>query len=474
MPNNSLNDIDVDEIMEKIREEVAKRKSATPGADSGGVYRQRGTGNEKRNVHLFILEDFLKYHDEEFIKNAYHVILKRTPDPEGYKTYLTRLRSGELSKTDILGRLRYSKEGREKRTQIRGLLLRTIISASFRIPIIGYIIDILVLLARLPKILKNNREFESYTNIRLTQLSQVDEEIRELFSSSSKATLKTLTTISTAQQAVEKITSAITTELNYYKLNMLEQERRLFLFLEEARKRLPEPFTAQQLENMLTEEDHLLDAMYLTFEDRFRGTRGDIKERLKTYLPYIEQLSEKNKDAPLLDIGCGRGEWLELLKEKGYKAQGVDLNRIMIQQCKDRGLDVMEADVIAFLRKQEANSLRAITGFHIIEHLTLRTLVTLFDEALRVLAPGGLVIFETPNPENIVVGACNFYIDPTHRNPLPPDPIKFIAEQRGFVRVEILRLHRLKEIQPTGQELLDDVLHRFTMEQDYSIIGYKE
>jgi O-antigen chain-terminating methyltransferase len=100
--------------------------------------------------------------------------------------------------------------------------------------------------------------------------------------------------------------------------------------------------------------------------------------------------------------------------------------------------------------------------------------VTLFDEALRVLAPGGLAIFETPNPENIIVGACNFYIDPTHRNPLPPDPIKFIAEQRGFVRVEILRLHRLKEMQPTGQEILDDVIRRFTMEQDYSIIGYKE
>jgi len=163
-----------------------------------------------------------------------------------------------------------------------------------------------------------------------------------------------------------------------------------------------------------------------------------------------------------------------LLKEKGYKARGIDLNRIMIQQCKDLGLDVIEVDVIAFLRKQEANSLGAITGFHIIEHLPLRTLVTLFDEALRVLAPGGLAIFETPNPENIIVGACNFYIDPTHRNPLPPDPIKFIAEQRGFVRVEILRLHRLKEMQPTGQEILDDVIRRFTMEQDYSIIGYKE
>lgn len=484
MMDDKLQAVDIDEIMKKIRQEVARRKLTdhSPGmtARDASETEIHGLGLRK----MFSIGDFTKYNDEQFIKNAYRSILQREPDQVGGHDYLTKLRHGNLSKTEILGRLRYSKEGRSKHIRIQGLLLRTIIDTSFRIPVVGYIAQFLYLLVRFPKIFESVRVLESLKNLRQADIQKM-EEMRETFAAFSRKTLRTFAethnaltetrnALSTRADAQRDNLETLARQTSQLKLSILDEQRRVTFLLDEARKRFPEPFSAQQLENMLTEEDHLLDAMYLTFEDRFRGTRDDIKERLKTYLPYIEQSSEKNKDALLLDIGCGRGEWLELLKEKGYKARGIDLNRIMIQQCKDLGLDVIEVDVIAFLRKQEANSLGAITGFHIIEHLPLRTLVTLFDETLRVLAPGGLVIFETPNPENIIVGACNFYIDPTHRNPLPPDPIKFIAEQRGFVRVEILRLHRLKEMQPTGQEILDDVIRRFTMEQDYSIIGYKE
>jgi O-antigen chain-terminating methyltransferase len=223
----------------------------------------------------------------------------------------------------------------------------------------------------------------------------------------------------------------------------------------------------------LTEEDHLFDAMYVAFEDQFRGTREAIRERVRVYLPYIAKVRDVTGDALLLDIGCGRGEWLELLKENGYEANGIDVNRVMIQQCRQRDLPVIEADAVRYLKKQESDSFCAITGFHIVEHMPYRTLIQFFDEALRTLKPGGVAIFETPNPENLFVGACDFYYDPTHRKPLPPASLKFIAEQRGFVNVEILRLHKVKEPHYLCQESIDEVLHRVNMEQDYSIIGYK-
>jgi len=144
----------------------------------------------------------------------------------------------------------------------------------------------------------------------------------------------------------------------------------------------------------------------------------------------------------------------------------------MVQQCRDRGFDVQESDALEYLKKLDPNSLGVITGFHIIEHLPLRTLISLFDESLRALMPGGMVIFETPNPENIIVGSCNFYYDPTHIRPIPPDVLQFLAETRGFVKTEILRLHPLNFISETDKRI-DKIVERFNKELDYSVIGYK-
>ncbi|MEQ8188282.1 MAG: methyltransferase domain-containing protein [Candidatus Eremiobacterota bacterium] len=277
--------------------------------------------------------------------------------------------------------------------------------------------------------------------------------------------------------SIEEITREIKNIANQIrdnKLNILDQQRRLMLLLEEARKRLPETINRTQIQNMLAEEDHILDAMYVSFEDRFRGTRDDIKNRQKIYLPYMEQV--KGGTASILDIGCGRGEWLELLRENGYIAKGLDVNRIMVQECLKRGLDVEEADAIEYVKSQNSNSFDVITGFHIVEHLPLKILISLFDETLRILKPGGLVIFETPNPENIIVGACSFYTDPTHINPLPPHTLKFLLEARGFTALEIKKANPLNLIDYDyiiKEDGLKNILFRFNMEQDYSVIAVK-
>jgi O-antigen chain-terminating methyltransferase len=153
----------------------------------------------------------------------------------------------------------------------------------------------------------------------------------------------------------------------------------------------------------------------------------------------------------------------------GINAQGVDLNRLMVAQCRELGFDVIEADLISHLRGVQAGAFSVITGFHIVEHLPFRTVITLFDEAFRILGPGGIIIFETPNPENLLVGACSFYTDPTHERPIPPATLSFLIEARGFVNVQVLRLN------PNSSIHSEDpfINHYFTVGQDYSVIGFK-
>jgi 2-polyprenyl-3-methyl-5-hydroxy-6-metoxy-1,4-benzoquinol methylase len=257
-------------------------------------------------------------------------------------------------------------------------------------------------------------------------------------------------------------------------LNM--QERRLTILLEEARRRLPEPFSREQLQVLNEEEQHTLDGLYVWLEDRFRGSRKDIKERLQVYLPILEEAKLRIDDRGILDVGCGRGEWLELLNEQGFRGQGVDVNRVVIEQCRQQGLEVVESDALAYMRSLPDNSLGAVTGFHIIEHLAFDVMIKLLDETVRVMKPGGVAIFETPNPENVLVGSYTFYLDPTHRNPLPSAVTKFLAEARGLCRVEIMSLHPHLEalkVEEAGLEVAKRFNEYFYGPQDYAVVGWK-
>jgi O-antigen chain-terminating methyltransferase len=187
--------------------------------------------------------------------------------------------------------------------------------------------------------------------------------------------------------------------------------------------------------------DHRLDAFYVAFENVFRGSREDIKVRMRPYLDRLMLSGAGQPSRPILDIGCGRGEWLEILKECHLQAYGIDTNVMMVERARSVGVDVQEADLITHLRDLPDSSRSAVTAFHVVEHLGFGVLVDFLDEALRVLMPGGMLILETPNPENLRVGANTFYNDPTHRNPIPPEPLRFLVDQRGFAEAEIVRLH---------------------------------
>lgn len=209
---------------------------------------------------------------------------------------------------------------------------------------------------------------------------------------------------------------------------------------------------------------------YRAFEDKHRGTRELIKQRLGVYLPFVRPLAQLYPALPVLDLGCGRGEWLELLQTHRIAAHGVDLDEGMLGACRERGLSVSRADALAHLGALPDQSQLAVTGFHIAEHLPFAALQALLAQAQRVLAPGGLLILETPNPENLVVGSASFYIDPTHQRPLPAQLLSFLAEYQGFGRVKLLRLQEEERLgSPDEPVSLYDVLGRVS--PDYAVVA---
>lgn len=213
------------------------------------------------------------------------------------------------------------------------------------------------------------------------------------------------------------------------------------------------------------------NTFYRAFEDRLRGPRELIKERQKVYLPFLQPLKQLYAENLVLDLGCGRGEWLEVLLGEGFQARGVDLDEGMLEACEALSLPAEQGEAIAMLERTPAVSISVVSGFHIAEHMPFSHLQHLVGEALRVLKPAGLLILETPNPENLVVGTNNFYLDPTHERPIPHLALNFLAEYSGFARTKTLRLQELPQLlNETNLELMH-VLGGAS--PDYGIVAQK-
>lgn len=185
--------------------------------------------------------------------------------------------------------------------------------------------------------------------------------------------------------------------------------------------------------------DALDEQGYLDFEERFRGSRDEIRSRQLDAVEFVRGLRPGN--GPLLDIACGRGEWLDILGAEGIEAYGVDSNTAMIADAAAAGLDVRHEDALVHLAKLEESSLQGISAFHFVEHIPLGVLVQMLDDALLALRPDGILLFETPNPTNLMVGSASFYLDPTHVRPIHPEFLRFLVESRGFVDVKIHYVH---------------------------------
>jgi SAM-dependent methyltransferase len=173
------------------------------------------------------------------------------------------------------------------------------------------------------------------------------------------------------------------------------------------------------------------DSTYAAFENRFRGSADEVRERLASYAFLFAGLG------PVVDLGCGRGEFLETLREKGIEARGVEGNVHLARECRLKGLDVTRGDLLAFLRAEPDGSLGGVFAAQVAEHLPPAVLEQVLREAHRVLRPGGLLVVETVNPRSVVGFLEVYNRDLTHQRPLHPDTLSFLAAACGFTDTRI-------------------------------------
>jgi len=213
------------------------------------------------------------------------------------------------------------------------------------------------------------------------------------------------------------------------------------------------------------------DQFYRAFEEKFRGSRALIQQRLEVYLPFVQPVCAAYPEALVLDLGCGRGEWLELLQKHAISAMGVDLDTGMLEACQQLNLKVQCQDALESLKQLQDGSASVISAFHLVEHLPFDHVKDLVAECQRVLKPGGLLIMETPNPENFMVATQSFYLDPTHLRPIPPDLLAFVPEYLGYEPVKILRLQETAGVKTNPNLSMLDVLTGAS--PDYAVVAQK-
>ncbi len=200
----------------------------------------------------------------------------------------------------------------------------------------------------------------------------------------------------------------------------------------DAGPRIPDPGSRHASTSSPDAFSASLDAYkYLSFEDRFRGSRDAIRERFESYVPLFEERS------PVLDVGCGRGEFLDLLNAHQIGARGIDLNHEMAEACRARGLDVVEADAVGYLSTLEDGSLGGVFSAQVVEHLEPAYLLRFLEAAFHKLRPGGRLVLETLNPACWVAFFDSYIRDITHVWPLHPDTLKYLVIASGFTTAAI-------------------------------------
>jgi SAM-dependent methyltransferase len=229
-----------------------------------------------------------------------------------------------------------------------------------------------------------------------------------------------------------------------------------------------------------------VDALtYVAFEDQFRGSRDEIRRRVEAYLPLLASATD------VVDLGCGRGELLALLKEHGVRARGVDVNPAMVGLCRSRGLEAEQGDALTFLDRQDDASVGGLIAVQVVEHFAVPYLTRFLDAAARTLKPGAPIVLETINVNCWMAFFETYLRDPTHQQPLHPDTLKLLVESAGFRDVNVQfrspvtdadRLQRIEAPAAEGavaalaaalNDHADKLNRRLFSSMDYVVVGRK-
>ncbi len=206
---------------------------------------------------------------------------------------------------------------------------------------------------------------------------------------------------------------------------------------------------------------------YGHFAERFRGGEEYVRDRQKFYVPYFAACGE------VLDIGCGRGEFLELMRAAGVHARGIDLSRESVAVCVGKGLEAEEQDLFPYLESLPDSSLDGIFSSQVIEHIKPDRLPEMIRLAASKLARGGVLVLETPNPACLAIFATHFYLDPTHHRPIPQALLRFYMEEFGLGGLEAHTLSPAVDSIPSLASIPEDFREAFFGGLDYAMIGRK-
>lgn len=486
----------------------------------------------------YVLGELLEYSDAEFVDTAFAVVFGRRPASDEARHYLTDLRDGSLTKVELLGRLRWSAEGRARGKHIDGLLIPYAMQRLKRRPLVGPLFAWAHANLRLDRSMRRGELQEAALRRSISKVAQ--ETNGALGTLESRiAALETLPVrlaqmsdfVQSTEAGLEGLEAALQSSVTAIEAVSDRNdriERSLHAGLEESHRRVLGQETASSARAALIEESlamstarleasvaasmsmvegfrpHIeahgaaiatllqakeleesgergLDSLYVAFESRFRGQPELLRRRLLPHVDVLRDAGAGTSDRPVLDIGCGGGELLQLLREQSLVGRGVEINALSVELCRGQGLSVEQMDGLRYLECLPDACLGAITAIHVAEHLAFERLIKLIDQARRTLAPGGLLILETPNPENILVSSHYFYLDPTHRNPLPPETLRWLVQARGLEDVRIERMTEAREmpapkfvsVERAADEAINAVLALMHAPPDYAVIGRK-
>ncbi|OAN24881.1 class I SAM-dependent methyltransferase [Pseudomonas oryzihabitans] len=378
--------------------------------------------------------------DEALVRAAYHYLTGHPIEPERLSYYLTRLRGGE-DRFDLLAAIYLSPEGQRHAAPAPGLRRALLKRKLRRVPVIGRLLGLMLEVAGLPaRQQRDNARYYRWQNQLALQAILLQQQSNLLEWHQQRWQIL-------QDQAPEPRLGELERELATVEAQLAQARRQLDRSEQELRTRLSLLETAPALP--LAPQSAALGvplALERTLREHFALDDQALHGLLGFYLPLIEECPALRQGLPLVELGCGNGLWLAGLPQ-AIKRRGIEADADLVAQACGNGLEVEQGDALRWLSEQPMGSLGALCAFELVDRLDLAQLSSLLDEALRALAPGGLLLLQALDPAH-ASSACAFWLDPARQRPSPAPLLEFLCRHKGFAQVAIQR--------PAQAELLQD------------------
>ena len=408
------------------------------------------------------LDDFGCADPREFVDTAYRTILGRAPSDAERERMLEALLTGS-TRPLVLGTLRYGEEGSARAVDVRGLRARYLVQRLFRIPVIGAALEWASAVVRLPRTL---RFFRGAVETQAVRQSALQQQFAAEYAALVQRTADAERRLVDAERTLD---------------SAIFEARAVKELAERTRTRVDAIHPPPLAETMVFPGGPLaaiarkraglspgvpIDSLsahtrYALFESVFYDSRT-VAAKQRIYLDYVDR--DVARDAPFLDLGCGRGEFLQILRGAGVESIGVDVNPEVLGPLRAQGFTVFEQDLVAFL-EHEGPIFSGASVLQVAEHLPPLQIEQVLSLIAQRLVPGAVLIVETPNPLSpFALGT--FHTDPTHISPIPPERMRYAVEAAGFERTVTLFQARI----PEGQFAGPDPRAYYA---DYAIVAYR-